>query len=149
MRVLAIDHGEKRIGVAISDPTGTLARPLTIFKHVTRAGDAAHVLKLATEQAVTLIVVGQSTDEAGQANLAGRRAGRFAEALKSQTDIPVVLWDESMSTQDARQARIAGGSSRKLRRRDVDALAAAVILQSYLDEGRSSSVEAGSASNQP
>jgi len=134
--ILAIDHGEKRIGVAISDPTSTLARPLTILEHVTRTADARHVLELAAKHQATVIVVGKSTDEEGAPNLAGRRAVRFAEMLRVMTQLPIILWDESLSTQDAREWRIASGSSRKRRAARVDAVAAAVILQSYLEAQR-------------
>jgi putative Holliday junction resolvase len=133
MRILAVDHGEKRIGLALSDPTGTIANPLTVIQHVSRAIDAAQVATLATENDAELIVIGQSFDEVGQPNLAGRRAARFAEALRTQTDLPVELWDESFSTQKARAARIQMGVSRKKRAGHLDEIAATVILQSYLD----------------
>src|SRR5512143_3323008 len=109
MRVLGIDHGEKRIGVAISDPTGTIAGPLSVIKHISRAVDAAHVAALASEQQAELIVVGQSFDEEGRPNQAGRRAERFADALRMQTDLPIVLWDESLSTADAREFSLEMG----------------------------------------
>ena len=133
MRVLAIDHGEKRIGLAISDPTGTIANPLTIIQHVSRTIDAAQVATLAAENEAGLIVIGQSFDEDGQPNLAGRRAARFAEALRTQTNLPIELWDESFSTQKARAARIQMGVSRRKRAGHLDEIAATVILQSYLD----------------
>ena len=133
MRILAIDHGEKRIGLAISDPTGTIANPLTVIKHVSRPIDAAQVATLAAEKEAELIIVGQSFDEDGQPNLAGRRAARFAEALQAQTNLPVELWDESFSTQKARAARIQMGVSRKQRTGHLDEIAATIILQSYLD----------------
>ena len=133
MRILAVDHGEKRIGLAISDLTGTVANPLSVVQHVSRAIDAAQVATIASEQEAGMIVIGQSFDEDGQPNLAGRRAARFAEALQSQTDIPIQLWDESFSTQKARAARIQMGVSRKQRSGHLDEIAATVILQSYLD----------------
>ena len=133
MSILAIDHGEKRIGIALSDPTGTIASPLTVIKHVSRLMDAAQVANLASEHGAELIVIGQSFDEEGNPNLAGRRAARFAEALKEQTQIPVVLWDESFSTQDAQAARIELGVSRKRRAGHHDAFAAVMILQSYIE----------------
>jgi putative Holliday junction resolvase len=136
MRILAVDHGEKHIGLAISDPTAMIANPLTVIKHVSRLMDAAQVASLAAENGAGLIVIGQSFDEEGRPNLAGRRAARFAEALKEQTQIPVVLWDESFSTQDARAARIEMGASRKKRRGHMDDLAAVMILRSYLDANR-------------
>lgn len=136
MRILAVDHGEKRIGLALSDPSATIASPLKVIEHVSRLMDAAQVANLAHENEVGLIVVGQSFDEEGMPNLAGRRAAKFAEALKEQTQIPVVLWDESFSTQDARSTRIELGVSRKKRAGHHDALAAVVILQSYLESKR-------------
>ncbi len=141
MRILAVDHGEKRIGLALSDPTATIASPLRVIEHVSRIMDAAQVASLAQENEVGLIVIGQSFDEEGNPNLAGRRAAKFAEALKEQTQTPIVLWDESFSTQDARRSRIELGVSRKKRAGHQDALAAVVILQSYLESNRPPTVE--------
>ncbi len=137
MRILAVDHGEKRIGLAVSDLTGTIANPLKVIEHVSRMIDAAQVAELAAQNQIELIVIGQSFDEEGRPNLAGRRAARFAETLKTQTQIPVVMWDESFSTQDARAARIELGVPRRKRGGHLDALAAAMILQSYLDQHKS------------
>ena len=136
MKIMGVDHGEKRIGLAVSDPTGTLARPLGVIEHVSRAVDTAQVAAQAAEQSAELIVIGQSFDEEGRPNQAGRSAQRFAEALKTQTSLPIVLWDESMSTADARQFRIQVGAPRKKRAGHLDEAAAAVILQSYLDAQR-------------
>ena len=136
MRILAVDHGEKHIGLALSDPTATIASPLKVIKHVSRLMDAAQVANLASENDAALIVVGQSFDEEGKPNLAGRRAARFAQALKEQTQIPVILWDESFSTQDARVTRFELGVPRKKRGGHHDSLAAVVILQSYLESNR-------------
>jgi putative holliday junction resolvase len=136
MRILAIDHGEKRIGIAISDPTGTIASPVMVIEHISRLMDAAQVSTLAQENDVDLIVIGQSFDEEGKPNLAGRRAAKFAAVLQEQTSIPVELWDESFSTQDARAARIELGVSRKKRSGHQDSLAAVVILQAYLESRR-------------
>ena len=133
MRILAVDHGEKRIGLALSDSTGTIARPLTVIKHESRLVDAAQVANLARENNVGLIVVGQSFDDEGKPNLAGRRAAKFAEALKEQTQIPVELFDESFSTQDARSTVIEIGVSRKKRAGHHDQLAAVMILKSYIE----------------
>lgn len=136
MRIVAVDHGEKRIGLAISDPTAAIASPLRVIKHTSRLMDAAQVASLASEHDAGLIVVGQSFDEQGRPNLAGRRAAKFAEALKAQTHIPVILWDESFSTQDARAARIEMGVSRRQRAGHMDELAAVMILRSYLEANR-------------
>ena len=136
MRILAVDHGEKRIGLALSDPTATIASPFKVINHVSRLMDAAQVANLAAENEVALIVIGQSYDEEGNPNLAGRRAAKFAEALREQTQIPIILWDESFSTQDARATRIEMGVSRKARTSHMDELAAVMILKSYLDANK-------------
>jgi putative Holliday junction resolvase len=133
MRILAVDHGEKRIGLALSDPSAMIASPLKVIAHVARLIDAAQVADLAAQHEAGLILIGQSFDEEGQPNLAGRRAARFAEALQTQTQIPILLWDESFSTQDARATRIAMGASRKKRGGHLDELAAVMILRSYLE----------------
>lgn len=136
MRILGVDPGEKRLGIAISDPSGTIANPLSIIKHTSRAIDAASIAQYAIDNQVGLIVIGQSLDEDGLPTAEGRRASHLAEAVRHQTDTPVTLWDEGGSTQAARSASIAMGiSSRKRQSRGhhLDDLAATVILQSYLD----------------
>jgi putative Holliday junction resolvase len=133
MRILAVDYGHKRIGLAVSDESGTLARPLLVIRHISRVVNAASVAGYAAEHQADQIVVGASYDEDGQLNTAGRSAARFAEALRQQTALPVILWDESLTTQDARGARLAMGASRKKRGGHLDDVAAAVLLQNYLD----------------
>lgn len=138
MRILAIDPGEKNIGVAISDPTGTIANPFTVLKHVSRTEDAAAIVEIASQNEVGLIVIGQALSGEGTPTLQSRRAARLAGAIKSQTTIRVCLWDESGSTQTARAARIAMGATRRKRKGHLDELAATVILQDYLDHGAES-----------
>jgi len=133
MRILAVDPGSKRIGLAISDGTGSIANPLAVINHISRPADAATVADIAKTNNAGLIVVGQSLDDDGNPTFEGRRAGRFAAALMTQIGLPVVFWDESLTTQDARAARIAMGVSRKNRSGHLDSLAASVLLQSYLD----------------
>lgn len=133
MRVLAVDPGAKRIGVAISDPTGTIANPLTVVQHVARLVDAARVAELVATNEVKLVVIGQSLDDSGRPTFEGRRAMRFADILRTQTTIPVIFWEEAFTTRDARQARINMGVSRRKRSGHMDDLAATVLLQSYLD----------------
>lgn len=132
-RILGVDPGEKRLGIAISDPSGTIANPLLILKHVSRQVDALNILKIADQNKVSLIVVGQATDIEGQPTVQGRRALRLANAIRSQTEIATVLWDETGSTQEAKAARITLGAKSKKRREHVDHIAATIILQSYLD----------------
>jgi putative Holliday junction resolvase len=137
MRILAVDPGEKRFGLALSDPSGTIASPLTTLKHIARAVDAAAIAQIAAENGAALIVIGQALDDEGQPTPQSRKADRLAEAIRQQTSLPVQLWDESGSTQAARSASIAMGVSARKRRRQghghLDELAAVVILQDYLD----------------
>jgi putative holliday junction resolvase len=134
MRILAVDPGEKRIGLALSDAGGRLARPLTVINHVKRSLDAAMIAALAAENGVDRIIVGQALDDEGNAGYRARPAQRLAEAIRTQTALPVELWDESYSTQTAHQVSIELGVPRRQRHGHLDALAAEVILQDYLDE---------------
>lgn len=133
MRILAVDPGDQRIGLALSDPSGTIANPLSVLRHVSRPLDAAQIAQIAAEQGAAEIVVGQALDEDGQPTPEGRKAARLAEAIQAQTNLPVRLWDESGSTLAAQQARRAMGVVRRQRQGHLDKLAATVILQSYLD----------------
>lgn len=132
-RILGVDPGDQRIGLAISDPTGTIAGPLGVIHHVARALDAAHIAQIAQEQGAVKIVVGQALDENGYPTPQGRKAARLAEVIRGQIDIPVELWDESGSTRLARESRIAMGVKRSRRGGHLDEIAATIILQSYLD----------------
>ncbi len=133
MRILGVDPGDKNIGIAISDPTGSIANPLTVIKHVSRNEDAQAIVRLANENQVGLIVIGQNLDQDGIPTFQGRKAARLGGAIKAHTDIQVKFWDESGSTQSARQARIEMDVPRRKRSGHLDELAATVILQSYLD----------------
>lgn len=133
MRILAVDPGEKRIGLAISDLTGMIANPLMIIRHVSRPIDAATIAQIADEQQAGRIVIGQALDADGAPTPQSRRAARLAAAVRDQTDLPIELWDESDSTQAARSTRIMMGVSRQKRSGHLDELAATIILQSYLD----------------
>ncbi len=137
MRILAIDPGEKNLGLALSDPTGTIASPLGVIRHVSRPIDAATIAEMAHEHQVERIVVGQALDADDRPTFQSRRAARLAAALRLQTDLPVELWDESGSTQEARAARQALGVPRSRRAGHLDELAAVVILQTYLEAHRS------------
>jgi len=133
MKILAIDPGEKNIGLALSDELGISANPLTVIKHVQRQKDAARVAEIARENNVGQIIIGQSLDDDGKPTFEGRKSARFAKALRAKIDLPVTLWDEYLRTQEARQTRLKMGTSRKKRGGHLDDLAATIILQSYLD----------------
>lgn len=133
MRILGIDPGEKNIGIAISDPTGSLARPLLVLPHASRKLDARRIIEIAENEEAGKIVIGQATDLDGKPNFSGRKAARLAAEIRSASSLPVELWDESFSTQQAVQNKIKSGAGPKNRQGHLDEVAAAIILQSYLD----------------
>jgi putative Holliday junction resolvase len=134
MRYLAVDPGEKRIGLALSDLTGMLARPLSIIRHTTRDGDVQAIVRAAQEQQAEKIIIGQALGGDGELTLSAKRAINLAEAVRGLTSLPVELWDESFSTQTARSLRLEMGARKSRRGGHQDDLAAAVILQNYLDQ---------------
>jgi putative Holliday junction resolvase len=133
VRVLAVDPGQRHLGLAISDPTGTLARPLVTLKHVSRAADAQRIVEVATAESVELVLIGYPLDSEGLPGLAARQSENLAEAVRAITPLPVQLFDESFSSQAAEEALRQAGKKRRDRREQVHAVAAASILQSYLD----------------
>lgn len=133
MRILGIDPGEKNIGIAISDPTGSLARPLLVLPHASRKLDARRIIEIAENEEAGKIVIGQATDLDGKPNFSGHKAARLAAEIRSASSLPVELWDESFSTQQAVQNKIESGAGPKNRQGHLDQVAAAIILQSYLD----------------
>lgn len=131
-RVLALDIGERRIGVAVSDPTGMLAQPLTVITRQGVAKDVAAVISLLQQQEATTVVVGCPYTLQGDESVAARRVSAFVNALREAVDTPVVLMDERLSTVEAeRRMREASWKGRAVRGR-VDAVAAALILERYL-----------------
>jgi putative Holliday junction resolvase len=133
MRVLALDVGDKRIGVAISDPSQVLARSLKVIQRGSRREDFAAVVRLVEEHEVERVVVGYPRSLDGTVGEQAEKVERYAAGLAKALDVPVLLWDERFSTVSAeRLMREAGLRGRKKRAR-VDAVAAAVILQDYLD----------------
>ena len=136
MIALALDVGERRIGVAVSDPTGMLATPLTTIHRTKEAGDIDEVLRLAEERDVEEIVVGLPLELSGRRGPQAGRVLAFARALAGRTKIPVETVDERYSTVEAeRRLRDSGAKPSKDRAR-VDAAAATIILQSHLDARR-------------
>ncbi len=123
--VLAVDPGEARLGIAVSDPTGTIARPERVIRHISRARDAGQIAQIAAEQHAGSILVGLALDQEGRVGPQARRAIRLVEALRAVTPLPVETWDESGSTLAAQR-----GSARDSL---LDARAAAVFLQDFLD----------------
>jgi len=133
MRILALDVGDKRIGVAISDPSQLLARSLKVIQRGSRQEDFAAVARLVEEYEVERVVVGYPRSLDGTVGEQADKVERYAAGLAKAMDVPLVLWDERFSTVSAEKLMREAGSRGKKRRERVDAVAAAVILQDYLD----------------
>ncbi|HYM91907.1 MAG TPA: Holliday junction resolvase RuvX [bacterium] len=131
-RFLGLDLGTRRIGVALSDPTGTVATPLLVLAHTDRRRDLAAVARLAAAHGVARIVVGWPRNMDGTRGPAARRAEAFADALRRLVDVPIDLWDERLSTVAADRTLREVGVRRDRRRVVRDQIAAALILQAYL-----------------
>ncbi len=123
MRVLALDHGTVRTGVAVCDPTGTVARPLSVVEHVASPRGLDELMSLIADERPELVVVGLPVSLDAREHAQARSARRFADRLSTRIDIPVVTYDERYSTAIARQR---GGTG------PLDARAAALILEDYL-----------------
>jgi putative pre-16S rRNA nuclease len=135
--VLGLDLGDARIGVAISDPDRRLAVPVGTVHVGQPPGELLAVAALVRERGATLIVLGLPLSLSGERGERAAHADSFAEALRNVVDVPVELHDERLSTVEAERALAAAGAHGRERRRVVDASAAAVILQAWLD-GRQS-----------
>jgi putative holliday junction resolvase len=135
-RILAVDWGERRIGLALSDETQTIAQPLaTLTRRVGKRFPMAQLLQQVTTHNVVGIVVGLPLDESGAEGDAAHAAREVADAIKRRVGegLEVTMWDERMTTARVLAAvREMGGSTRG-RKEDVDAMAAALLLQHYLD----------------
>jgi putative holliday junction resolvase len=136
-RLLALDWGEVRIGVALSDETQTLATPTaTLVRRAGKRFPMARLLELAAEHAAVGLVVGLPLTGEGEEGESAIAARQLAEDVARRSGLPVALWDERMSTARALAAIREQGGRTRGRKEDVDALAAAVLLQHYLDARR-------------
>lgn len=134
MRILALDVGERRVGVAVSDPTATVARPLSVLERASWTEDFAAIAALVAEHEAELVVVGRPLTLRGEVGPQARVVERYAQALAEAISVPVRLWDERYSTVTAQEiARQIRGKGKRRRQEEMDALAAAVILQEFLD----------------
>lgn len=131
-RVLGLDPGERRIGVALSDPTGIIAQPYKVIDRQV-ADPVAAVRKLVREHDVTTVVIGLPVSLSGDEGPAAQAAREFGATMQSALDVEVCFHDERFTTVTAEEALIASGVSRRERRDLRDKVAAAVMLQSYLD----------------
>jgi putative Holliday junction resolvase len=136
-RILGLDMGAKRIGVAVSDPLGITAQGLEVWVRRGRSADLDHLLKVARDYQVQQIVVGLPRHMNGQPGAAAGEIMEFAGALGEALGAEVIFWDERLTTAAAERLLIQADVSRRRRRQVVDQLAAVLILQSYLDSRES------------
>lgn len=133
MRALGIDFGLKRVGLAVSDPTGTLVSPLRTLARTTRQALFDELLKIIQDESVEAVVVGLPLALSGEDTLTTRQARNFAESLGRRTELPVHLMDERLTSAQAEEELNAAGLRGKKRKAALDSQAAAVILRSWLD----------------
>jgi len=136
MRILAIDHGTKRIGVAVSDETKTIAQPLEYIPAEPFADFLEHLKKILTEKEISLILIGMPRNMNGSYGPATQKVETFIGVLKTAITVPIKTWDERLTSTMANRAMIQGNVRRDKRKEKVDAMAAAILLQSYLDMGQ-------------
>jgi putative Holliday junction resolvase len=134
MKIMGLDVGDRRIGIATSDPLEIVASPREVLK---RTGHEIEFLaRLVQEEEIEQVVVGMPYNEEGQIGPQARKVQTFVTQLRGRLSVPVVEWDEHLSTWEAESVLIEAGRRRAERRKVVDKIAAAVILRSYLDRRR-------------
>jgi len=133
MRILALDHGTKRIGIAISDELKMIAQPVDFIPAEPFGGFLTRLRELVHEKEVEMILVGMPRNMDGSYGPAALKVQEFVTVLKDAVTIPIQTWDERLTSAQANRLLIEGDVSRKDRKEKVDKMAAAILLQSYLD----------------
>jgi putative Holliday junction resolvase len=133
MRILGLDHGTKRVGVAVSDEMHLIALPLEYIAPEPFAAFLKRLKEILREKEIELILIGMPRNMDGSYGPAALKVQEFAAALKDAVTVPLKLWDERLTTTQAQKFLIQGGMRRDKRKEKVDQTAAAILLQSYLD----------------
>lgn len=133
MRILALDYGTRRIGVAVSDETKTIAQPLEYIPAEPFADFLARLKKILAEKEIDLILIGLPRNMDGSYGPAAQKVQAFSEELKKEISVPIKMWDERLTSSMANRILIQGNVRRDKRKEKVDKMAAAILLQSYLD----------------
>jgi putative Holliday junction resolvase len=136
MRVLALDIGEKRLGVAVSDASGTIASPLKVLDAVPALADGRDLRRIVEDYEVELMVVGLPLSLDGSEGPQARRVRQAGERLARFAGVPVMYVDERLSSAEARRSMTEAGISDRDKRGSIDMIAASLFLQSYLDSTR-------------
>lgn len=137
MRILGLDAGEKRIGVALSDPDGILASPLTVIEGKSDDEAVREIIRIAADNEAGLILIGIPRSLSGEIGKQAQRVLDFAALLSRSSPIPLDTWDERFSTVAAERMLSEAGTKKHKRKLHRDAVAAAIVLQSYLDRQKS------------
>jgi putative holliday junction resolvase len=132
-RILGLDVGSKTIGIAVSDPLGITAQPVTTIRRTKPAADLAELRSIVELYNASLLVVGYPRNMNGTVGEQAQFVDRFVEALRNEVALPIELVDERLTTRVAQQAMIAGKVKANRRREIIDQQAAALILQSFMD----------------
>jgi putative Holliday junction resolvase len=135
-RVMALDYGDRRIGVALSDPLGVTAQPLLTIERRSRSDDYGLLARLARQHVVSRVVVGLPLGMDGSRGERVRLTELFMERVRKATGLPVEPWDERLTTVQAERSLIESDLSRRRRREVIDQAAAVILLQSWLDAHR-------------
>ncbi|MBA9086972.1 putative Holliday junction resolvase [Fontibacillus solani] len=133
MKILGLDYGDRRIGVALSDAFGWTAQGLEVIERRREGEEFDRIAYLVDQNAVEEVVVGLPKNMNGTIGPRGEICMAFADALKDRLQVPVILWDERLTTVSAHRTLIEADVSRKKRKGVVDKMAASLILQNYLD----------------
>jgi putative holliday junction resolvase len=134
-RLLGVDYGDVRVGLAVSDPDRKIAFPLTTYERRGRDRDAVYFRALAKAEAVAGFVVGLPVHLNGTEGKKAAQARAFGDWLGAATGLPVAYWDERFSTAEAEAALWGAGLTHKRRKARRDRVAAQIVLQAYLDAG--------------
>jgi putative Holliday junction resolvase len=133
MRVLAIDHGTRRMGIALSDPSGLIAQPLEFIPAEPFAQFLTRLKEILREKEVELLLVGMPRNMDGTYGPAAAKVGEFVAVLKENLTTPIRTWDERLTSAQANRFLIEANVRRQDRKEKVDKAAAAILLQSFLD----------------
>jgi putative Holliday junction resolvase len=133
MRILALDHGTRRIGVAVSDELQIIAQPLEYIAPEPFADFLARLNEIIRAKEISFLLIGMPRNMDGSYGPAALKVQEFVAALKAAVTIPIKTWDERLTTVQAQKFLIQGGVRRDQRKQKVDKTAAAILLQSYLD----------------
>lgn len=136
MRILGIDYGLRRIGVAISDPSGAMAQPLVVIENRGNGSDIQRISQIVDEYNVQEVVVGLPISMSGEKGPQAQAVLEYVVKLKDILQVPVKTWDERLTTSFAERTLIESDVKRGRRKEIVDKVAAAIILQGYLDSKR-------------